>query len=125
MSDATIVISVPQALDAFMRERARDRNFRNSEEYVAALIREDQLRSTAEIELAELERHYLRNSPEGSADTLNELRVQYWQRWQELCSDLADAQQSIDDDAGFDANDELVADIKKTGRERLHLLRRI
>ena len=119
MSTSTMNISLPQALKSFVKERTKTANFSNPSDYVRSLIREDQRRLAAANLLDEMLAKHLASNPAAKPQQLEKLRGEFWTRWSELKTDIDTGLVSLDLDGGKELNGELVADIKRRGRERL------
>ena len=119
MTTSTMNISLPEALKRFVKERTKVANYSNPSDYVRSLIREDQRRLAATKLLDEMVAMHLAANPDTPASKLEKLRGEFWTRWTELKAGIDAGLASLDQDGGKELNADLLANIKRRGRERL------
>lgn len=112
-------ISLPEALKRFVKERTKGANYSNPSDYVRSLIREDQRRLAATKLLDEMVAKHLAANPDTPASKLEKLRGEFWTRWTELKAGIDAGLASLDQDGGKELNADMLANIKRRGRERL------
>ena len=112
-------ISLPDALKRFVKERTKVANYSNPSDYVRSLIREDQRRLAASQLLDDMVAKHLAANPHTPADKLEKLRGEFWTRWSELKSGIDAGLASLDQHGGKELNADMLANIKRRGRERL------
>ena len=119
MTTSTMNISLPEALKRFVKERTKVANYSNPSDYVRSLIREDQRRLAATKLLDDMVAQHLAANPDTPASKLEKLRGEFWTRWTELKAGIDAGLASLDQDGGKELNADLLANIKRRGRERL------
>jgi putative addiction module CopG family antidote len=112
-------ISLPEALKSFVKERTKTANYSNPSDYVRSLIRDDQRRLAAQSLLDDMLAKHLAANPTASPAKLEKLRGEFWARWNTLKSDIDIGLLSLDRDGGKQLDANMVAGIKRRGRERL------
>lgn len=112
-------ISLPEALKRFVKERTKVANYSNPSDYVRSLIREDQRRLAATTLLDEMLAKHLAANPATPATKLEKLRGEFWTRWTELKSEIDAGLTSLDQNGGKELNADMLASIKRRGRDRL------
>jgi len=119
MTTSTMNISLPEALKRFVKERTKGANYSNPSDYVRSLIREDQRRLAATKLLDDMVAKHLAANPDMPAAKLEKLRGEFWTRWTELKAGIDAGLTSLDQDGGKELNADMLASIKRRGRERL------
>ena len=112
-------ISLPEALKRFVKERTKGANYSNPSDYVRSLIREDQRRLAASRLLDDMVAKHLAVNPDMPTAKLEKLRGEFWTRWTELKAGIDAGLTSLDKDGGKELNADMLASIKRRGRERL------
>jgi putative addiction module CopG family antidote len=119
MSTSTMNISLPEALKRFVKERTKVANYSNPSDYVRSLIREDQRRLAATNLLDQMIAKHIAANPTTSPAKLEKLRGEFWTRWTELKTEIDSGLASLDQNGGKELNADMLANIKRRGRERL------
>ena len=112
-------ISLPEALKRFVKERTKGANYSNPSDYVRSLIREDQRRLAATSLLDDMIAKHILANPTTSPAKLEKLRSEFWTRWTELKTEIDVGLASLDQNGGKELNADMLANIKRRGRERL------
>jgi antitoxin ParD1/3/4 len=119
MTTSTMNISLPEALKRFVKERTKGANYSNPSDYVRSLIREDQRKLAAAKLLDDMLAKHVSDNPATPPAKLEKLRAEFWTRWGELKTEIDAGVASLDKTGGKALNADMLANIKRRGRERL------